>query len=447
MKTFSSISLASFAPLFIRGLTLGAALSLTACGGSSDEPEQSKSYVQFYNGAAATANPNFRLDDTTISSVRFADASNVTSVDSANYAFQVNETGANTPLLAAEVSLEKDKKHLFIITSADEQLDYLSISFPREKELEDDFDLYLSNLSTSQPLLDIYLSTATETFADASLLGSLSLHEISNEASRHATGKYNVYLAEAGADEPFFIGKNLDFAFENTYVLLVRDQYGPIEDQLAVDIILNSNNVARSAHQDAQAQFRLYNSLPQPVQVALDNSSIASLAAANLGNYYQLDKGDYSLSVRDAHGQLILNSALLTAFAGESQLVLLYQNESNLLEALAIKESDKPQIQANDVIVSNLVADFARLNYYFIRQDETIATTRHNVKNLDFKKQQSLNLPKDYYAIALVHVADNGSTTLLDKTDSLMLQPGERYLLTAEKDDSAPSGYRLNLTF
>ncbi|MDX1676904.1 DUF4397 domain-containing protein [Arsukibacterium sp.] len=447
MKTALPVWLASFTPALSRSLTLGTVLFLTACGGSSDEPEQQLSYVQFYNAAAATANPTLKLGETSISSARFADASNVIKIDTASYTLEVTETGGSSPLLSDEVTLNPDQKHLYIITSADEQFDYLSLSFQREKELKDEFDLYLTNLAANQPELDIYLSATTETFAQATLLDSLNLHEISNEAIRKATGSYNIYLAEPGADVPFFTGKNLNFAFENTYVLVVRDQHGPIAGQLAVDVILNSSSIARYTHQDAQAQFRLYNSLAQPVQVALDNSPMTSLTADSMGNYQLLSKGDYSLSVRDADGQLLLNSALLTATAGESQLVLLYQTESNQLQALAIRESDKPQRLAHDVIVSNLVADFTRLHIYFIRQDETIATARYHIKNLDFKKQQSVNVPKDYYSIALVHVAENGSTTLLDKTDSLMLQADKRYLLTAEKDNAAPSGYRLNLTF
>lgn len=447
MKTTLTASPFSFAAKLARTLTLGTVLGLTACGGSSDDPEQSNSYVQFYNGAADSANPTVRFGDKNIGSARFGDASSVVTLDSASYTLEVTENGSSNPLLSDEISLSQDQKHLFIITSTEQQFDYLSLSFAREKELEDKFDLYLSNLAASQPELDIYLSAATETFAQASQLDSLTLHEISAEASRNATGKYNVYLTEPGADVPLFTGKNLDFAFENTYVLIIRDQHGPIADQLAVDIILNSSSVGRYAHQDAQSQFRVYNSVAQPLQVSLDNNNIASLAAGSLGDYTALNKGDYSLSVHDNNQQLLLNSALLTAIAGESQLVLLYQNENNVLEALAVKESDKPQLQSHDVIISNLVADFSKLSYYFIRQDETISSARYHIKNLDFKKQQSLNLPKDYYAIALVHVADNGSTTLLDKTDSMLLQPGERYLLTAEQDDAAPSGYRLNLSF
>ncbi|WP_019674944.1 DUF4397 domain-containing protein [Arsukibacterium perlucidum] len=447
MKTALKKSTLLTYPNIVRSLLVGAVLSLTACGGSSDDPEQSKSYVQFYNGAAASANPNVKLDDNNIGNARFADASNVVTLDTASYTMELSESGASSPLLSADVNLSQDQKHLFIFTSEADQFDYLSLSFAREPELEDEFDLYLSNLAVSEPELDIYLSAATETFADASLLDTIALHEISNEASRNETGKYNLYLAKPGADEPLFVGKNLDFAYENTYVLVVRDQFGPIADQLAVDVILNSNSIGRYTHHDAQAQFRLYNSLAQSLQITLDNNIVANLPADTLGNYSSLTKGDYSLSVRDSNNTVLLNSALLSADAGESQLVLLYQNEHNILEALAVKESDKPQLQSNDVIVSNLIGNFDKLHFYFIRQDETIATARHSVKNLEFKTQRTLNLPKDYFAIALVHVAENGSTTLLDKTDSLMLQAGKRYLLSAEQDDTAPSGYRLNLTF
>ena len=60
------------------------------------------------------------------------------------------------------------------------------------------------------------------------------------------------------------------------------------------------------------------------------------------------------------------------------------------------------------------------------------------------KKTENKLRPR-YYAISLVHVAENGSTTLLDKTATLQLEPGKRYMLLAEQDDAAPSGYKLTL--
>ncbi|WP_165907375.1 hypothetical protein [Rheinheimera sp. D18] len=40
---------------------------------------------------------------------------------------------------------------------------------------------------------------------------------------------------------------------------------------------------------------------------------------------------------------------------------------------------------------------------------------------------------------------ENGSTTLLDKTESIMLELGKHYSLLAEKNNAAPSGYQLKL--
>ena len=179
--------------------------------------------------------------------------------------------------------------------------------------------------------------------------------------------------------------------------------------------------------------------------MALDNSTVTNLSAGELSDYLALNKGDFSLSVRDGDNQLLLNSALLSISAGDSKAVLLYADAQQQVEALAINEPATPQVQAHDVIVANLASDFDKLQFYFVRENETIADARYSVKNLAFKKQQSINLPKDYYAIALVHVAENGSTTLLDKTDSLQLTPGQRYMLLAEQDAAAPSGYKLTL--
>ena len=83
MKTALKKSTLLTYPNIVRSLLVGAVLSLTACGGSSDDPEQSKSYVQFYNGAAASANPNVKLDDNNIGNARSADASNVVTLDTA----------------------------------------------------------------------------------------------------------------------------------------------------------------------------------------------------------------------------------------------------------------------------------------------------------------------------------------------------------------------------
>ncbi|HEX5794132.1 MAG TPA: hypothetical protein VFY01_12715 [Rheinheimera sp.] len=425
-------------------LVLSAALA--GCGGSSSSDETTAdSYLQFYNGAANAGNTQLKAGDTNIGTAVYGDVSSVVALKADAYELELVDVASAADLLTEDAALTKDNKTLFILTQQDEQYDHLSLSFEREPELEDKFNLHLVNLSEQYPQLDVHIAAEGKPFADAELLSSLSLHEVTAEAETRDVGKYNLYLTEAGETTPVFTAQAVDFAYENTYVMIIRDKHGPLADQLSLDVVLNSSSVTAYNNLNASAQFRLYNSLAQPVELALDNNVVATVAAGAMSNYIPGNKGDYSLSVRDASNNLLLNSALLSLAAGDSKAVLLYNNADAEAEALTVQEQDTPQLQAHDVIVANLVPDFAKLQFYFVRQNETISNARYNVKNLEFKKQQTISLPKDYYAISLVQVAENGSTTLLDKTASMMLEPGKHYTLLAEQDDAAPSGYKLKL--
>lgn len=430
---------------FNMALLACAAMVLTACGGSSSDDNSAQAYLQFYNGAAGSGNTSLKAGDIAVGSATFGDATSVQSLDVNSYELTLTDVSSADELLTETLPLNEGDKTLLILTEQAQQYDYLSLSFKREDTLDKQFKLHLVNLSDEQTALDVYLSPENKGFADAQLLDSLALHEISSLAEAKDIGKFNLYLTSSGSTTPLFVARSVNFAYASHYVLIVRDKHGPVAGQMSVDLLLHSSSVTAYNHADAPAQFRLYNSLTEQVSVALDNNSVTALTAGQLSDYLPLNKGDFSLSVRDGDNQLLLNSALLSISAGDSKAVLLYADAQQQVEALAINEPATPQVQAHDVIVANLASDFDKLQFYFVRENETIADARYSVKNLAFKKQQSINLPKDYYAIALVHVAENGSTTLLDKTDSLQLTPEQRYMLLAEQDDAAPSGYKLTL--
>lgn len=435
MKSVYSVSLLALATVF----------SLAGCGGSSSSDDvTADSYIQFYNGAAVSANTLLKAGDTNVGTATFGDVSTLAAFKPDTYTIELSDVATNNELLSDEIALTKGDKTLLLLTQTDEQYDYLSLSFKRDQELDKQFNLYLVNLSDQYPQLDVHFAAENKPFADAELVDSLSRHEISAVVTKD-TGKFNIFLTLGGANTPLFMAEAVHFAYENSYVLVIRDKHGPLTDQLSVDLVLNSSSVQAYNHVDASAQFRVYNSLAQPLEVALDNNAVVSLAAGQLSDYITAEKGDYSLSARDGADALLLNSALLSLAAGESKTVLLYNDVDANTEALSVTEKDSPQLQTHDVSVANLVPDFEKLQVYFVRQNETIANAKHHVKNLEFKKQQYISLARDYYAIALVHVAENGSTTLLDKTDSMMLTPGEHYSLLAEQDAAAPSGYKLKL--
>ena len=236
-------------------------------------------------------------------------------------------------MLSDDITLTTDNKTLFILTQQDEQYDHLSLSFAREPELDDKFNLHLVNLSEQYPQLDVHIAPEGKTFSDAELLDSLSLHEVTAEVKTQELGKYNLYLTLAGQNTPVFTAQSVNFAYENTYVLIIRDKHGALENQLSLDLVLNSSSVTAYNNVDASAQFRLYNSLTQPVMLALDNTQVATVPAGTMSSYVAGSKGDFSLSVRDENGGLLLNSALLSLAAGDSKAVLLYADAQQQVEA------------------------------------------------------------------------------------------------------------------
>jgi hypothetical protein len=420
---------------------------LTGCGGGSKDEATADSYLQFYNGAAIAGNTQLKAGDTAIGTATFGDVSSLVAIQADSYQLELSDVTTSASLLSKNMALTEGDKTLFILTQQEQQYDYLSLSFKRDVELDDKFNLHLANLSAQYPELDVYLGRENKPFSEATLLESLSLNEMTTTAKTNDTGKYQLFLTRAGQTTPIFTSPSIHFAYENTYVLLIRDKHGPMAEQLSLDLVLNSSSVNAYNHVDAGAQFRLYNSLSERVHLALDNQLVGTIEAGQMSSYVASEKGDYSLSVRGSDGSLLLNSSLLSLTAGDSKMVLLYNNAAGNAEAVAVQEKDTPQQQSHDVTVANLVADFSQLQFYFVRQSETISNAKYHVKNLAFKKQQNLNLPKDYYAIALVQVAENGATTLLDKTASMMLESGKRYSVLAEKDDTAPSGYKIKLVY
>lgn len=192
--------------------------------------------------------------------------------------------------------------------------------------------------------------------------------------------------------------------------------------------------------------MRIYNSLDnQQGQIAINNLPVADLVQDTLTDYIQLDKNDYSIAVLNENNQLLLNNVLLTINAGQSKSVLLFRDAEQKVGLVSFTEKNLPQVHEHEINVANLVPDFKNLHFYFVRQNETIESAKFHVKALDFKKYATLVLPKDFYSISLVHVADNGTISLLDKTETLQLEAGKNYILAAEPSTTAPSGFKITL--
>lgn len=430
-------------------LPLFSLIALAACGGSSGDKEEegfNQGYVQFYNGAANSANSSLTVNDQVAGTAIFGDASNLLNVEPGSYKYQIKNATSAALIKEADITLNKGDKTLLLMAGDAANPSILTLTHKREEKFDDEFRVFVANLSSNYDKVDIYTAAEADDFSKATLLESVSTKEITTTGKMLKRGKYKLFVTTAGSKTPFFEAAAFNFQYTTSYVMVVRDKLGPMVNQVSLDIIGNSTTVDALEHRLAKGQVRIYNSLDnQQGQIAINNLPVANLVQDTLTDYIQLDKNDYSIAVLDQNNQLLLNNVLLTINAGQSKSVMLFRDAEKKVGLVSFTEKNLPQIHEHEINVANLVPDFKNLHFYFVRQNETIESAKFHVKALDFKKYATLVLPKDFYSISLVHVAENGTISLLDKTDTLQLDAGKNYILAAEPSTVAPSGFKITL--
>jgi hypothetical protein len=429
-------------------LPLFSLIALAACGGSSgDKAEEgfNQGYVQFYNGAANSANSALTVNDQAAGSAIFGDASNMLALEPGTYKYQLKNATSTALIKEADITLNKGEKTLLLMAGDAANPSILTLTHKREEKFDDESRVFVANLSANYDKVDVYTAAETDDFSKATLLESVSAKEITKTGKMLKRGKYKLFITTAGSKTPFFEAA-YDFQYTTSYVMVVRDKLGPMVNQVSLDVVGNSTTVTALEHRLAKGQVRIYNSLDnQQGQIAINNLPVADLVQDTLTDYIQLDKNDYSIAVLNQNNELLLNNVLLTINEGQSKSVLLFRDAEQKVGLVSFTEKNLPQIHEHEINVANLVPDFKNLHFYFVRQNETIESAKFHVKALDFKKYATLVLPKDLYSISLVQVAENGTISLLDKTDTLQLEAGKNYILAAEPSTVAPSGFKITL--
>ncbi len=429
-------------------LPLFSLIALAACGGSSgDKAEEgfNQGYVQFYNGAANSANSALTVNDQAAGSAIFGDASNMLALEPGTYKYQLKNATSTALIKEADITLNKGEKTLLLMAGDAANPSILTLTHKREEKFDDESRVFVANLSANYDKVDVYTAAETDDFSKATLLESVSAKEITKTGKMLKRGKYKLFITTAGSKTPFFEAA-YDFQYTTSYVMVGRDKLGPMVNQVSLDVVGNSTTVTALEHRLAKGQVRIYNSLDnQQGQIAINNLPVADLVQDTLTDYIQLDKNDYSIAVLNQNNELLLNNVLLTINAGQSKSVLLFRDAEQKVGLVSFTEKNLPQIHEHEINVANLVPDFKNLHFYFVRQNETIESAKFHVKALDFKKYATLVLPKDLYSISLVQVAENGTISLLDKTDTLQLEAGKNYILAAEPSTVAPSGFKITL--
>lgn len=453
-------------PAWLRNVAIGlvAISGLAACGGSDSSSDYSYAYIQFYNASPNGANVEMReVDGDSFGSAQYGDTTAMYSMDNGEIELEFIRTDSDDQEVLIDtytVNLKNGDKHLIVMSGDFDSPIISDYSYTRET-LEDHFRLFALSVTIDEGSYDFYLAESGDPFEAANFLGTVTASEMiefdywdpDDDSDYFDEDEYTIYLTEPGSTEVLFESQTIDFAYETEYLLTMRDVSGAIQSGLVVDTILNSSSVTALTDVEADSQYRIYNStnITTALDVTFggntDEEDVAfSLDAGELSEFTEIGYGDYRVTVTDTSGEATtLSNKLITLNQGESKAILIYE-KAGALGAVTFVESGLPQAYDKTVNFINLVEDFDDVDFYLVRNDETIDTAEYDLQNLEFGETDSEVLPSDYYEIIAVYEDDNEEQILLDRTALFGFNEEENYIVTVEPADTA-TGYEINILY
>lgn len=438
-------------------------LGITACGGSdSTESDYEFAYIQFYNASPNGANVEMReVDGDSFGFAQFGDTTSMYSMESGTLELEFIRTDADDQEVYIDtysVTLKTGYKTLVIMSGDFANPIITEYSYERET-LEDHFRLFGLSVTADNSAYDFYLSESGDPFEAANLLGTVTTDGMiefeywdkDDDSDDFDQGEYTLYLTQPGTSDVVFESQTLNFVYATEYVLTLRDVSGAIQDGLIVDTILNSSSVTALTDVEADAQYRIYNAtdIGTPLTVTFggntDEDDVSfTLGEGEISAFSAIRYGDYRVTVSDSSGEaLSLNNKLITLNQGESKAILVYEKDGQLGAATFV-ESGLPQAYDKTVNFINLVSDFDDVDFYLVRNDETIDTAEYDVQNLTFAESADEVLPADYYEVIAVYEDDNNEQVLLDRTALHGFVEDKNYIVTVEPANT-PTGYEINI--
>jgi len=403
------------------------------------------------------------VDGDSFGSAQFGDTTAMYSMDNGEIELEFIRTDSDDQEVLIDtytVNLKNGDKRLIVMSGDFDSPIISDYSYTRET-LEDHFRLFALSVTIDEGSYDFYLAESGDPFEAANFLGTVTASEMiefdywdpDDDSDYFDEDEYTIYLTEPGSTEVLFESQTIDFAYETEYLLTMRDVSGAIQSGLVVDTILNSSSVTALTDVEADSQYRIYNStnITTALDVTFggntDEEDVAfSLDAGELSEFSEIGYGDYRVTVTDTSGEATtLSNKLITLNQGESKAILIYE-KAGALGAVTFVESGLPQAYDKTVNFINLVEDFDDVDFYLVRNDETIDTAEYDLQNLEFGETDSEVLPSDYYEIIAVYEDDNEEQILLDRTALFGFNEEENYIVTVEPADTA-TGYEINILY
>ena len=451
----------------IRSLVVAftAIIGLTACGGSdSTDSDYTYAYIQFYNASPNGANVEMReIDGDSFGSAQFGDTTSLFSMEDGDIELEFIRTDSDDQEVYIDeltANLRNGYKTIVVMSGDFNSPIFTTYSFERET-LEDHFRIFALSVAADESSYDFYMSESGDPFEAAHFLGTvttgnateLEYWDTDEDSDDFDEGEYTIYLTQPGSDDVIFESQTVNFAYSTEYLLTLRDVSGAIQNGLVVDTILNSSTVTALTDVEADSQYRIYNSTEIDTELNVtfggntDEEDVSfTLAAGEISEFSAIRYGDYRVTVSDpSSSSVALTNKLITLNQGESKAILVYSVD-NKLGAATFLESGLPQAYDKTVNFINLVSDYDDVDFYLVRNDETIDTAEYDLQNLEFAESASRVLPSDYYEVIAVYEDDNDEQILLDRTSLFGFTEEENYIVTVEPADT-PTGYEINVLY
>jgi len=476
-----------------------AIFSLSACGGS-DSDSNAEGYVKLYNTANnspaiyLTIDEDFSTSDDeieiTYNGVPYGGALNTNNVDNGDYFYELawqdgDSTDSSDLTSVYEDSLKISGDIIKFIVISEDILAPTVMTYDIDIIDDDDdvtydrFNFRILNMHPDSEGIDVYVSTADETFNEAELIGQYSYQELSmNQKLDH--DDYIVYITKAGNTEVLFQSKDITFSYSGQYIIALRENNGVGSSPYVLDKI-SSSSIESFIDFNSEAKFNAYNAISEHELMpnyqgqfslyinGIDNSpEIEALTLGELSQPVALAKGDYSIDilVSDQETSLLKNHLLSldenmhkTAFFYIDEVEVDDDNDGNVdengdgivdeielnIHSLVVSNSSRNSIYDHEIKIVNLVDsnEFGAVTVYFVRSDETIETTTYK-QLVNFASSESLYLKNNTYQVYVVAI-DNSSHIILNTFEMILDETSNEQFLIIETDDTQPTGYKVNL--
>ncbi|MDO6618741.1 hypothetical protein ACFL6Z_00265 [Pseudomonadota bacterium] len=435
-------------------------LTLMGCDSSDsdDNSETDSAYIQFYNASANSTATSLVMDEYEYTSVAFSDSMPRYSYATGSVTMEIygsDENGDSSSIYSEDMDLDKEENHLFVLYGDYHSPELLKVIYDRADmdDLNSDEDneyskmqVLVANVTAEEMAFDAYISLDTDSYADATMIGSVDYRGVTSELMLD-TDDYIVYLTDKGTDNVVYTTSSMSLTTETVYKFMIRNSFGSGDLKVVIDSVDSTTTPTSYTNIDATADFRVFNGLEQrsldvDVISKAESHYLLDIAPFTVSDYQQTGFNDYGVSVTDsATAEILLDNVLVTFNQDDVRTLLLYQDDT--IKGMVIEHDLRPRAFENNVDIVNLSQDYDDLSVYFVRSSETIESAEYSITDLDFTDQDSLVLLHDNYEVNVVYESDNGTKTLLYQSDFISFDGESNYSFVLMPDSSSSFGYNL----